>query len=107
GLIGEFYTATLHGQRGRDQVGVVYSKSEARAKEFRERWSIPESTTDLKAAVQHADTDVVVVGLPNYLHEEAVGLAAASGKAVLCTKPLGPAAAEATRMHESRKKSSR
>ena len=101
GLIGEFYTATLHGQRGRDQVGVVYSKSEARAKAFRERWSIPESTTDLKAAVQHADTDVVVVGLPNYLHEEAVGLAAAAGKAVLCTKPLGRSADEARRMLET------
>jgi hypothetical protein len=23
GLIGDFYTATLHGQRGRDRVGVV------------------------------------------------------------------------------------
>jgi len=50
GLIGEFYTATLHGQRGRDHVQVVYSKSDARAQAFQERWSIPESTTDLKAA---------------------------------------------------------
>ena len=98
GLIGEFYTATLHGQRGRDHVQVVYSKSDARAKAFQERWSIPESTTDMKAAVEHADTDVVVVGLPNYLHEEAVGLAAAAGKAVLCTKPLGRSADEARRM---------
>ena len=28
GLIGDFYTMTLHGQRGRDRVGVVYSRSE-------------------------------------------------------------------------------
>jgi predicted dehydrogenase len=41
---------------------------------------------------------VIVVGLPNFLHEEAVGLAAKSGKAVLCTKPLGRTAEEARRM---------
>ena len=28
GLIGDFYTMTLHGQRGRDRVRVVYSRSE-------------------------------------------------------------------------------
>ena len=100
GLIGDFYTATLHGQRGRDHVRVVFSRSEERGKAFKERWSIQEHTTDLKAAIEHDGTDVVV-GLPNYLHEEAVGLAAAAGKAVLCTKPLGRTAAEARRMLET------
>ena len=71
------------------------------AQAFSERWSIPEHTTDLTAAIEHPDTDVVVVGLPNYLHEEAVGLAAAAGKAVLCTKPLGRTADEARRMLET------
>ena len=42
GLIGDFYTATLHGQRGRDRVRVVFSKSEERGAAFAERWSIPE-----------------------------------------------------------------
>jgi predicted dehydrogenase len=101
GLIGEFYTATLRSQRGRDDVRVVFSRSEERGRAFRERWSIPESTTDLRAAIEHADTDVVVVGLPNYLHEEAVSLVAAAGKAVLCTKPLGRTADEARRMLEA------
>ena len=101
GLIGEFYTATLHGQRGRDQVRIVFSKSKERAGAFKDRWSIPEATTDLKEAVEHPATDVVVVGLPNYLHEEAVGLAAVAGKPVLCTKPLGRSAEEARRMLET------
>ena len=48
GLIGDFYTATLHGQRGRDHVRVVFSKSEERGAAFAERWSIPEHTTDLQ-----------------------------------------------------------
>jgi predicted dehydrogenase len=101
GLIGEFYTNTLHGQRGRDRVGVVYSRSQARADAFRDRWSIPEATTDLQAAIDHPDTDVVVVGLPNFLHEEVVGLVAKAGKPVLCTKPLGRTADEARRMLEA------
>lgn len=34
GLIGDFYTMTLHGQRGRDRVEVVYSRSEERGGAF-------------------------------------------------------------------------
>ena len=100
GLIGDFYTNTLHSGRGRDRVRVVYSRSEARGAAFRERWGIPESTADMAAAVNHPDTDLVVVGLPNFLHEEAIALTAKAGKAVLCTKPLGRTAEEARRMLE-------
>ena len=95
GLIGDFYTMTLHGQRGRDRVQVVYSRSEERGAAFRERWSIPESTTSVQAAVDHPEVDTVVVGLPNHLHAEAVAAAAAAGKAVLVTKPLARSATEA------------
>jgi predicted dehydrogenase len=101
GLIGDFYTNTLHGQRSRDRVRVVYSRSTERAAAFSRRWDIAEHTTDLRAAIEHPATDVVVVGLPNHLHEETVGMVAAAGKAVLCTKPLGRTAAEARRMLDS------
>jgi predicted dehydrogenase len=98
GLIGDFYTTTLHAQRSRDRVRIVYSRSEERGRDFRERWSIPESTTDLRAAIEHPEIDVVVVGVPNFMHEQVVAMAAAAGKAVLCTKPLGRNADEARRM---------
>jgi predicted dehydrogenase len=98
GLIGDFYTMTLHGPRSRDSVGVVYSRSEERGRAFAERWDIPEHTTSLEDAIDHPDTDVVVVGLPNFLHEESIALAAASGKAVLVTKPLARNATEAMRI---------
>ncbi len=55
----------------------------------------------MDAAIRHPETDVVVVALPNHLHEEAVKAVAAAGKAVLCTKPLGRTAAEARRMLEA------
>ena len=98
GLIGDFYTMTLHGQRGRDRVNVVYSRSEERGRAFAERWDIPESTTSLEDAINHPDTDVVVVALPNFLHEEVIELIVASGKPVLCTKPLARNAEEAKRI---------
>jgi predicted dehydrogenase len=101
GLIGDFYTMTLHGQRGRDRVRVVYSRSEGRGRAFSERWAIPEFTTDMREAIEHPETDVVVVALPNHLHEAAVKAVAAAGKAVLCTKPLGRNAGEARRMLEA------
>jgi predicted dehydrogenase len=101
GLIGEFYTATLHGQRGADRVRVVYSRSQERAAAFSRRWGIERHTTDIEAAINDPDTDVVIVGVPNQLHEETVGLVANAGKAVLCTKPLGRNPDEARRMLET------
>ncbi|HEX8940585.1 MAG TPA: Gfo/Idh/MocA family oxidoreductase [Candidatus Limnocylindrales bacterium] len=101
GLIGDFYTMTLHGQRGADRVRVVYSRTEERGRAFAERWGIPEHTTELRAAIEHPGVDVVVIGLPNHLHEEAVRLVAEAGKAVLITKPLGRNAVEAKRMLEA------
>ena len=79
GLIGDFYAMTLHGQRGRDAVRVVYSRSAERGAAFCERWSVPESTTDLEAAIRHPETDVVVIGVPNFMHEEAISIAADAG----------------------------
>jgi predicted dehydrogenase len=98
GLIGLFYTQTLHGRRGRDRVHVVHSRSEERARAFADEHGVPEWTTDLEESIAHPETDAVVIGLPNHLHEEAVELCARHGKAVLCTKPLARTAAEARRM---------
>jgi predicted dehydrogenase len=98
GLIGMFYTQTLHGQRGRDRVHTVYSRTEARAQEFAAQWGIPKWTTDMAEAIQDPETSVVVIGLPNHLHKRAALLAAEAGKAVLCTKPLARNASEAKEM---------
>ena len=98
GLIGMFYTMALHGQRSRDEVAVVYSRQQGRADEFARQWGIAKATTDLKAAIEDPAIDTVVIGLPNFQHIECVELAAAAGKAILCTKPLGRNAQEAKYM---------
>ena len=98
GLIGMFYTMTLHGQRGRDRVHTICSIPEDEAKRFANEWGIPKWTTDMAEAINDAETDVVIVGLPNNLHKQAVLMAAEAGKAILCTKPLGRNATEAKEM---------
>jgi predicted dehydrogenase len=95
GLIADFYAMALHGQRGRDRIVTTFSRSRERGGAFAARWSIPTSTTSLDEAIGHPDVDVVVVALPNHLHEDAVTRAAAAGKGVLCTKPLARSAEEA------------
>src|SRR6185503_7617415 len=87
GLIGLFYTRTLHGQRNRDRVHVVYSRSEERARAFADAEGVPAWSTSLDEAIAHPETDTVIVGLPNHLHEDAIELCAKHGKSVLCTKP--------------------
>lgn len=98
GLIGDFYTQALHGRRSRDRVAIAYSRSEERGRAFSERWDIPEHTTSIEEAIGHPEVDTVIVGLPNFLHEETIALAADAGKAVLCTKPLARNADEAKRI---------
>lgn len=101
GLIGMFYTMTLHGHRGRDRITTVYSRTRERAESFAAQWGIARATNDLKAAIEDPETDTVIIGLPNDQHVQATELAAAAGKAVLCTKPLGRTAAEARQMLEA------
>ena len=105
GLIGMFYTMTLHGQRSRDRVHRVYSRTKERVEKFAGDWDIPAWTTDMAEAIRDPDTDAVVIGLPNNLHKEAVIMAAEAGKAVLCTKPLGRNAQEAKAMLDAVEKS--
>lgn len=101
GLIGDFYTQALQGNRGRDRIEIVHSRTEANARSFAERHGIPRWTTDLDEVVTDPAVDLVIVALPNHLHKQAVVAAAKAGKGVLCTKPLGRTAAEAERMLEA------
>lgn len=98
GLIGQFYTQSLHRKRSRDRVVVVQGRDPGKTKAFAETHGIARSTTSLEEAVAGGDVDIVVVGLPNHLHKQAVTAAARAGKGVLCTKPLARSGAEAKEM---------
>ena len=80
GLIGSFYAESLCKHRSRDRIHAVYSRSQERADRLAKQWRIPKATTDLQDAIRDDQSDVVVVALPNHLHEEAVCMAAEAGK---------------------------
>jgi predicted dehydrogenase len=98
GLIADFYAAALLGYRRRDKIVSVYSRTLERAEALAMKWQIPHYSNDLLSVIQHPEADLVIVALPNDLHEQAVIQASRAGKGVLCTKPLGRNAAEAKRM---------
>lgn len=88
GLIGTFYTMSLHGQRRKDLIHNVCSLPLESAKDFAKKWNIPRYTDSMKEAIEDPETDIVIVALPNYLHKEAIMMACRAKKDVLCTKPL-------------------
>lgn len=101
GLIGTFYTMTIQGQRSRDRIRTICAFTGGEAEAFARKWGIPKWTANMKEAVEDPETDIVIVGLPNFLHKKAIRLAAAAGKPVLCTKPLGRNAREALEILEA------
>lgn len=98
GFIARFYAESLHAQRRRDQIIMVYSRNQDNAKRFAEDYGLEHYTTSMDEAIAHPQVDVVLISLPNHLHEEAVLACAKANKHVLCTKPLGRNAQEAKRM---------
>jgi predicted dehydrogenase len=100
GFVADFY---LDGLRDVPDTRVVanYSRSGERAAAFAERRGTERRYTEMDELCRDPEVDMVVVALPNHLHLDAVRLAAAAGKAIVCTKPLarsGPEAAEMVRI---------
>lgn len=98
GFIARFYADSLHAQRRIDRIVTVYSRNIDNVKRFAEDYGLQHYTTNMEEAVNHPGVDVVIISLPNHLHEEAVAACAKYKKHVLCTKPLGRNADEAKRM---------
>lgn len=98
GFIARFYATSLHAQRRKDVVYTVYSRNIANAKRFADDYNLSHFTDNMEEAINHPEVEVVLISLPNHLHEAAVAAAAKAKKHVLCTKPLGRTAAEAKRM---------
>ncbi len=55
-------------------------------------------TNDWREVVEHPDVNVILVATPDALHYEAVMAAAAAGKHLICDKPIGMNAQEASDM---------
>jgi predicted dehydrogenase len=101
GFIGRFYADSLQGYRSKDKIVSIYSRKEESTKKFAKDYGVDFATTNMEAAINRPDVEVVCISLPNNLHEEAVMLCCKHKKAVMTTKPLGRNAAEAKRMLEA------
>ncbi|HTD97711.1 MAG TPA: Gfo/Idh/MocA family oxidoreductase [Mucilaginibacter sp.] len=100
GFIARFYADSLNGQRRKDTLHSVYSRSMERAEKFAKDYNLPHYSNNLDEVVGNPDVDVVVIALSNELHLSAVEACAKAGKHVLCTKPLGRTGEEAKKMME-------
>lgn len=98
GFIARFYADALVGQRRKDVITNVYSRTLANAKKFAEDYKVPKHTDSIEECVNDPEVDAVIIALSNDMHLESVLGCAAAGKHVLCTKPLGRNANEALQM---------
>ena len=76
----------------------VAARNEDRVKKFAANWGYESYTTDWRELVSRKDIDVIDIASPNDTHHDIAIAAAKAGKMVMCEKPLGRTAAEATEM---------
>lgn len=96
GFIGEFHT---QGLRYIPETRVVANWGAGTERREAFAWRFGSRPLDsIDAVCADPEVDLVVVSLPNHLHLEAVRSAAAHGKGVACTKPLGRNGDEAAEM---------
>lgn len=92
GLVGSQFISTIHAEalsRVADaEILAVMSPTEGNAKNFAEKFNIPNHFTDLDQMLSMPEIDMVVIGAPNYLHCEITLKIAKAGKHVVVEKPL-------------------
>ena len=106
GLIGSGFIATTYAEALQDvrnaEITATYSRDPGRAQAFAQRWgrpgSVPRHYGDIAALCADPAVDLVVIAVPNEAHLDAVAVAAAAGKGIVCTKPLARTGAEAEAM---------
>jgi len=78
----------------RHTLAAVASRELSRAEAYAAEWGIPSAYGSYEALLADAEIDAVYIPLPNHLHAPWAIAAAASGKHVLCEKPLALTTAE-------------
>jgi predicted dehydrogenase len=76
----------------------ICARDASKVKAFAGQWGYESHETDWRKLVARSDIDVIDIASPNDTHMEIAMAAAASGKMVMCEKPLGRSAAESRKM---------
>jgi len=70
------------------QLVAICDNDRPKARALADRFSIPDAFTDIEDLLELQDLDAVVIATPNHAHEPHVLSALASGRHVLCERPL-------------------
>ena len=89
----------------RSRVVAIASRDESRAAAAAKALGIPRSYGSYEALLADPEIDAIYNPLPNHLHVPWSIRAAASGKHVLCEKPIALSAVEAVQLREARDRS--
>jgi len=79
------------------ELAVVFSRTEARAKAFADKYRV-DASTDLDEVLGRSDVDAVIITTAPYNHEPHAVAAMKAGKHVLVEKPMAVTTAECDRM---------
>jgi predicted dehydrogenase len=108
GLIGSGFIGEIHASSIRQFVMnaeiVAVASLPGRAAPFAKEHGIPNAFENYADLLAMKEIDLVMLGVPNYLHCEIALAAAAAGKHIVCEKPLCRTVAEADRMIEGCRK---
>ncbi len=105
GLIGAGFVGNIHARALRRitdldvEIAAVAAVPLGQAEELAQRYAVADAYDDHRRILERDDINLVVLAVPNYLHESFTIEAAQAGKHIVCEKPLtgyfgGPGAAE-------------
>ncbi|MFV0399084.1 MAG: Gfo/Idh/MocA family protein [Oscillospiraceae bacterium] len=106
GSIGHYH-ARAYKADNRVELVAVCDLNEARARDFADKYNIPDIYTDYNVMLLRDDIDAVSVATWNNAHAPASVAAFRAGKHVLCEKPLAMNAEEARQMLEEAEKANK
>ena len=108
GILGSQFISTIHAESlarcPNAEVLAVASPTPGNAARFAQIHHISHAFTDYRELLAMPEIDMVVVGIPNDLHCDAVVAAAGAGKHIVVEKPLCLNLADADRMIEAARK---
>jgi predicted dehydrogenase len=100
--VGDFFPALEY----RPVLKAVCSRNAEKVNVFAEQWGYESTETDWKKLIARDDIDAVDICTPNNFHAEIAIAAAATGKMILCEKPLARNLAESQTMVDAIEKAS-
>lgn len=109
-LIGGGFVSDIHAEAFQEspeaQVVAVCNVNKDALEPFARKWKIPNTFSDYRKVLDRKDVDMVVLGIPNDLHQEVAVAAAEAGKHIVVEKPLahtleaGQAMVKAAKKHK-------